>query len=134
MRLPLAVVLLLIAIPAFAAKVPADAWQTGTLTDIVDEQKAVTNEHTHTYGNRQHSTTTDASYLIPHYLIETDKYVYEAIANSGDRRRTLTVTVNGPLKYALLGNDLYVQDEKGKEHKMTVLKKTLKTQQPSEQK
>ena len=59
------------------------------------------------------------------YLIETDKYVYEAIANGMDRRRVLPVTINGPLKYAFVGTDLYIQDEKGKEHKMT-LKKALK--------
>jgi hypothetical protein len=120
-------IFLLIAVPAIAAKVPVDAWQTGTLTDIVDEQRPVTTQHEHTYGTHHQSTTTDASYTVPHYLIETDKHVYEVIANGGDRRRVLPVTVNGPLKYALIGTDLYIQDEKGKEHKMTVLRKTLKT-------
>lgn len=133
MRLTLAA-LLLASLPAIAAKVPADAWQTGTLADISDEQRAVTTEHEHTYGTHRNSTTTDSSYVVPHYILETDKYTYEAIANGGDRRRRLAVTVNGPLKYALVGTDFYIQDEQGKEHKMTVLKKTLRTPQPAEQK
>jgi hypothetical protein len=130
----LAIVLLLISSLAVAAKVPDSAWQTGTLTDITDEQRAVTTEHEHAYGSHRHSTTTDNSYSIPHYTIETDKYFYEAIANGGDRRRRLVLTVNGPLKYALIATDLYIQDEQGKEHKMTILKKTLKTPQSVEQK
>jgi hypothetical protein len=100
-RLKLAFILLLTVIPAVAAKVPTDAWQTGTLTDIVDEQRAVTNAHQHTYGTHQSSTTRDASYTIPHYLIETDKYVYEAIANGWDRRRTLSSHDQWPLEVRL---------------------------------
>jgi hypothetical protein len=129
----LAIVLLLISLVGFATRLPDSAWQTGTLTDITDERRTVTTEHEHTYGSHRHSTTTDNSYSIPHYTIEIDKYIYEAIANGGDRRRRLAVTVNGPLKYVLLGTDLYIQDEQGKEHKMTVLKETLKTPQSGEQ-
>jgi hypothetical protein len=133
MRLTLAL-LLLLSLRAFAAKVPDSPWENGTLTDITDEQHVVTTQSEHSYGSHRHSTTTDNSYSIPHYTIETDKYINEAIANGGSRRRKLAVTINGPLNYALIGNDFYIQDEHGKEHKMTVLKKTLKTPQPTEQK
>src|SRR5713101_2881999 len=125
-RLPLILVLSLFSLPAIASKVPDSAWQSGTLVDITDEQRAVTTEHQHVSGSRRHSTTMDSSYTIPHYIIEANGYTYEAIAKGGARRRRLSVTINGPLKYAFVGADLFIQDEQGKEHKMTILKKTLK--------
>jgi len=130
MRLALA--FLILSLLAQAAKVPDSAWQAGTLADISDEQRAVTTQREHAYGSRRHSTTTDTSYQIPHYIIEANGY--EAIGNGGDRRRRLPFTINGPLKYAIVGADLYIQDEQGKQHKMTVLKKTLQTPHPVEPK
>lgn len=119
----LCVLLAVLSIPALASsKVPESEWQTGTLQDVQQEERSYTTEHYHS----KRTTIAEHPYSIPHYTIETDKYLYETIANGGDRRRALPVTVNGPLKYALIGNDFYIQDEQGKEHKMTVLKKTLK--------
>jgi hypothetical protein len=133
MRLTLAVLFFFLSSLVFATKIPDSSWQPGTLTSIDDEQLAVTTEHEHAYGSHRHSTTTDTSYTIPHYFIDATGYTYETIANGGDRRRSLSVTINGPLKYAFVGTDLYIQDEQGKEHKMTILKKTFKTPQPAEQ-
>jgi hypothetical protein len=129
------ILLLLTVLHAVAAKVPDSSWQTGILTDLVDETHTVNTEYEHAYGTHRHSTSTESSYTIPHYIIETDKYIYEAIANGGYRRRVLNLTVNSPLKYAIVGTAFYIQDEDGKERKMTILKKTLKARaDPAEQK
>jgi len=124
--------LLLAPTAVFGGKVPAEAWRPGTLADILDEQHTRTTGHTHTHGNRSTSTTTESTYSVPHYVIETDEYRYEVIGNGGDRRRALPVTINGPIKYAIVGTDLFVQDERGKEHKMTLVRKTLKVSQTDE--
>jgi hypothetical protein len=52
------------------------------------------------------------------------------------RDRRPSVTVNGPVKFALAKGDFYIQDEQGKEYKQVLAKKTLKNPapQPSEQK
>lgn len=61
------------------------------------------------------------------YTIETAEYVYVAkrtLVRRGDKQ--LSVTVNDPVKFAIEGQDFYLQDEHGKEHKLTLEKKTRK--------
>ena len=36
------------------------------------------------------------------------------------------VTVNGPVKFAIEGNHMYLLDDDGREHKAKIIKKTLK--------
>ncbi len=66
-------------------------------------------------------------YPIVQYSIETDTYTYEAnlvLKHAKDKQPP--VTVNGPIKFAIIKNDFYIQDEQGKEHKLVLVKKTLK--------
>ena len=41
-----------------------------------------------------------------------------------------TVTVNGPIKFAIVKSDFYFQDEEGKQYKLVLAKKTLKAASP----
>ena len=68
-------------------------------------------------------------YSVPHYIIETDSYIYEIVHTRGHARKKarMPVTVNGPMKFAIINSDFYLQDEQGQEYKMVVVKKTLKT-------
>jgi hypothetical protein len=70
-------------------------------------------------------------YPVVHYIVETDQYVYEAdlvLRHKEDKQPA--VTVNGPIKFAVVKSDLYVQDEHGKEFKLVSVKKTLKAAKP----
>ncbi|HEY6250997.1 MAG TPA: hypothetical protein VI685_13635, partial [Candidatus Angelobacter sp.] len=69
----------------------------------------------------------DATY----YTIETDDLIYIA-------KRTLTrrhdkqvkITVNAPVKFAISGDDFYLLDEDGKEHKLSIEEKRAKPKPP----
>ncbi len=130
MRLTLVGLLLLSAsIALFAEKIPADAWQTGTLKDSSESwhsRSAGTINGNTGYG--VHGTMVSREYPIVQYSIETDTYTYEAnlvLKHAKDKQPP--VTVNSPIKFAIIKNDFYIQDEQGKEHKLVLVKKTLKT-------
>ena len=114
---------------AFGAKIPATSWQTGTLTDLTtdNESKIV----------GLNGMLVQSHHVITHYFIESADYIYEANLVLHAKDKQPPVTVNGPIKFALAGNDFYIQDEQGKEHKLALVKKTLKTPArpaPTEQK
>ena len=128
MRKVLAVlVLLLVSLPAFS-KVPANAWQTGTLAD--------SSESFHTRGGGAitgnqyglHGAMGTHEYPIVQYTIETDSYIYQAnLVLHNDREKRPSLTVHGPIKFAIVKSDLYIQDENGKEYKLVLDKKAMKT-------
>lgn len=114
--------LLLLTAAADAAKTPVAAWQTGTLTDTQESW------HSKTVGtlNNGHGMLVGREYPIVHYTIDAPPYVYEAdlvLKHRHDKQPTLTV--NGPIKFAFVKSDLYIQDEQGKEIRLTLTKKTL---------
>ncbi|HLW83888.1 MAG TPA: hypothetical protein VKR60_01655 [Candidatus Sulfotelmatobacter sp.] len=133
MRRAITFIVVLTLLPAaIAAKVPADAWQTGKLTDTSEKW------HSRTVGtlNSNGGLLVGRDYPIVRYVIETDAYTYEgelALRHRRDPRPSLTV--NGPIKFAVVKSDLYIQDEQAKEYKLVLAKKTLKTAspQPAEQ-
>jgi len=104
---------------SFAAKIPADAWQTGTL--------ASSEESSHSRLAGANGMVVGREYPIVHYIIDTPQYTYEAdlvLKHQRDKRPALTV--NGPIKFAFVKSDLYIQDEDGKEIEVKLTKKTLK--------
>ena len=60
------------------------------------------------------------------------RYSYTVHANghsySFDELKTLQLTVNGPVRFSVNGDKLRVLDERGKEHKETVLQKAVDKQ------
>jgi hypothetical protein len=108
---------------ALAAKVPVDAWQTGTLIGS-DESW-----HSRTVGtiNSGSGVLVGREYPIVHYVIDTVTYTYDADLVLRHRRdKQPAVTVNGPIKYTFVKADMYIQDEGGREIKLRLTKKTLK--------
>jgi len=104
---------------ALAAKIPADAWQTGTLVS--------SEESWHSRVAGANGMVVGREYPIVHYVIDTPQYTYEAdlvLRHQRDKRPALTV--NGPIKFAFVKSDLYIQDENGKEIEVKLTKKTLK--------
>jgi hypothetical protein len=108
---------------AAAAKISADAWQTGTLTNSEESW------HSRSVGtiNNGNGVLVGREYPIVHYVIDTPAYAYEVNLVLRHRRdKRPAVTVNGPIKFAFVKSDIYIQDEGGKEIKLTLTKKTLK--------
>ena len=117
--LPLAVLLFLFVSPSFAGKIPADAWQTGTLVG--------SEESWHSRVAGVNGMVVGREYPIVHYVIDTPQYTYEAdLALKHQRDKRPALTVNGPIKFAFVKSDLYIQDENGKEIEVKLTKKTLK--------
>jgi len=118
----LCAVFLLVSLSA-AVEIPADAWQTGTLKDLQESW------HSRTVGtfDNGHGMLVGREYPIVHYVIDAPPYIYEAdLVLRHKRDKQPTVTVNGPIKFAFVKSDMYIQDEDGKEIKMRLTKKTLK--------
>jgi hypothetical protein len=122
----LLVVLTLLSAP-LAAKVPVEAWQTGTLADTSETW------HSRTVGtlNNNGGLLVGREYPIITYVIETDTYSYFAeLVLKHKRDKRLSLTVNGLIRFAVVKSDFYIQDEQGKEYKAALAKKTLKTPAP----
>ena len=127
MRSLLSVVLVLIgaATAASAAKIPANAWQTGTLKQISESSIAArpsTFNSSATGG--VHRTLPSETYPVVQYTIDGNGQEYEAfmVLTSGDPRPVLTM--NTPVKFAVVKSKLYIQDEKGKQFTLKVSKKS----------
>jgi hypothetical protein len=125
------IILLLAVLPAIAAKVPADGWQTGTLKDSSESW------HSRTVGtvNASGGLLVGRDYPVMRYVIDAGSYSYEAeLALRHRHDKQPSVTVNGSIKFAILESDFYIQDEQSKEFKLVLVKKTLNAAQTVDQK
>jgi hypothetical protein len=62
------------------------------------------------------------------YTIDDGKYVWVVSRRMIKKHdKPLNVTINAPVKFAVENEDCYLLDDQGKEHKLVVEKKTLKT-------
>jgi hypothetical protein len=117
--LSLAITVSLLFSVALAAKIPGDAWQTGTLVS--------SEESWHTRVAGANGMVVGREYPIVHYVIDTPQYTYEAdLALKHQRDKPPALTVKGPIKFAIVKSNLYIQDENGKEIEVKLTKKTLK--------
>ena len=111
--------LLLPALLAAAKDQPARAWKTGTLLDVQTERGSrVVGANGNVATHRD-----DRMY----YTIDDGKFVWELMRTMTMRGdKPLRVTVNTDVQFAIEGDDAYLKDEDGKEHKLSVSKKTAK--------
>ncbi len=107
---------------AAANKIPDSAWQTGTLRDVT------TDTHSRVVGmiNNGHGMVGTQIRIVWHYTIDGNQYAYQADRTTRGRKKPLDVTINAPIKFAVVGMDLYLKDEAGKVHKLAIATKTLK--------
>jgi hypothetical protein len=75
-----------------------------------------------------YSGTTDADSTAIYrtyqtYVIESDSYIYVARERS---RKPAALTVNGPVRFAIEKDHVFILDENGKVHQALLKKKTLK--------
>ncbi len=111
------------AAPTFAGKIHDSDWRTGKLTDVRFEKDSrivgVANRTSGVITSRRNDST--------YYEIDAGDIVYVVKQTLTHRRdKQLKLTVNGPVKFAIVKDDCYVLDEDGKQHKLPIEKKTLK--------
>lgn len=106
-------------------------WKSGTLVDVTMEKNSkLIGAMNGANGNFSRGITQrrdDSTY----YYIDAGDLTYIAkrtLTHHHDKQ--LNVTVNAPVKYAISGNDLYLLDEDGKEHKLSIEEKIAKKKTP----
>lgn len=129
MNKSLAVLLLcLVPLPAFSKSIPADAWQSGTLKDSSESSHVRSGGviNGNEYGT--HGVMASHEYPIVEYTIETETYIYQVnLVLRRDRDKRPALTIHGPIKFAIVKSDFFIQDEQGKQYKLVLARKTLKT-------
>jgi len=122
-RLAAIFLLLSLAGPVSAAKIPDSAWQDGTLREI----KQTTRSGVVGVLNDGHGYIGDRLSAVMHYFIEAPGYTYQANwPLKGRHPRQLLVTVHGPIKFALVGHDFYIKDDEGKTQRLVFVERELR--------
>ena len=143
MKRHLSAVLVLTLLSICASAEKQHDWQTGKVLDSERARYyAGTVGGSNTSGtindNGNYSGTTNGSQTAVYrvyetFVIEGGTYVYEAQEHIKWRwSKPANLTVNGPVKYAIEKRKLYVIDDDGKEHEMEIVKRTLKSPEPSQ--
>jgi hypothetical protein len=124
--------ILVVTLPA-TAKGKKHDWQQGKLLSI-DESRylwgttgsADTEGKASDSGDYSGATRTDSAALYTIYqiyTIESDSYIYVVRER---QRKPAPLTVNGPIRYAIEKDRVFILDENSKVHEAMLRKKTLK--------
>lgn len=104
--------LLVLASVVSEAKIPNSAWKSGVL-------KRVTKEHIARQSGELGKKPPKHGVYISYYFIEADKSLYEGDdVKMKNNEKGFPISENAPVKFFLDANDLYIQDNKGKAHKL----------------
>jgi hypothetical protein len=109
--------LLVLLTAAFSAqaKIPNSSWKTGVL-------KKVTRDHIARESGELGKKPPKHGVYINYYFIEADSSLYEADdVRLKENEKGFPVSVEGPVKFFPSGNDMYVLDSRGKQHKLRLL-------------
>lgn len=118
MKKPLLSILLLSTF-AFAGRVPDSAWKTGLLKRVSSDPVAPTTDIAGKKAVRHR-------YAATYYFIQSGEYLYEGETLHRKSEKDFSVDVNAPVKFLLSGMDMYLRDNKGKQHKLLLLN-TIRT-------
>jgi hypothetical protein len=115
---------LFVAMAAQAAhKIPDSAWQTGTLRSVTSDR---TSRVVGTFNNGS-GVVGEQVRIITHFTIESELYIYQADRTTNRHDKPLDITINAPVKFAIDGTDMYLCDDAGKPHELTIATKALKS-------
>jgi hypothetical protein len=117
--------LLLLVVCSMLSLAKDHAWTTGTLVDSETERGTRTVGIPSTIGSGPMIATLRNDVTL--YTIDDGKYLWlvsRRMVKKNDK--SLELTVNAPVKFAIEKEDCYLLDDEGKEHKLVVEKKTLK--------
>jgi hypothetical protein len=118
--------LLLLVICSAASLAKDRAWTTGTLVDSETERGTRTVGIPSTIGSGPMIATRRNDVTL--YTINDGKYLWVVSRRMVKKHdKPLNLTINAPVKFAIEKEDCDLLDNEGKEHKLTVEKKILKT-------
>lgn len=107
--------LLVLASVAAQAKIPNSAWKSGVL-------KRVSKEHVARQSGELGKKPPRHGVYISYYFIQADKSLYEGDdVKLKNNEKGFPISVNAPVKLFLDANYLYLQDDKGKAHKLRLV-------------
>jgi hypothetical protein len=102
------------------------AWTTGTLVNAEIQRGTRTVGIPSLIGSGPMIATLRNDVVL--YTIDDGKYVWVVSMRMIKKHdKPINVTINAPVKFAVDNEDCYLLDDQGKEHKLVVEKKTLKT-------
>jgi hypothetical protein len=112
---PAFIFLLVLASMSAEAKIPSSAWKGGVL-------KRVTKEHIGRQSGELGKKPPKHGLYISYYFIEADNSLYEGDdVKLKENEKGFPVSVDAPVKFFLDGKDMYVQDDRGKAHKLRLV-------------
>ena len=103
---------------AFARK--ERAWQTGTVLDPRHSSYFTASTNAPPYGG---ATDVPLMKVYEPFLLEGDTTAYFVREGQRwERRKPANLKIGGPVKFAIVGQKMYVLDDSGKEHRMEITK------------
>lgn len=107
--------LLVLASVAAQAKIPNSAWKSGVL-------KRVSKEHVARQSGELGKKPPRHGVYISYYFIQADKSLYEGDdVELKNNEKGFPISLNAPVKFFMDANNLYLQDDKGKAHKLRLV-------------
>lgn len=107
-----------------AEKIQESDWKTGVLLEQSSERESRIVGHI-SNGN---GSVVQQHHVYAYYTIDAGEMLFVAVRHThAIWDKPLKVTVNAPIKYAIKGRDMYLMDEDGKTHKLSIDQKILKT-------
>lgn len=97
------------------AKTPASVWKEGVL-------KRVTKEHLTRESSQLGKKPPRHGVYINYYFVEADNSLYEGDdVKLKQNEKGFPVSVNESVKFFVSGTDMYLQDDRGKKHKLRLV-------------
>jgi hypothetical protein len=96
-------------------------WQTGRLTDVSTERGS------RVVGSQRRVATRRDDHM--YYTIDAGDMVYVAERGLSSSDKPIPVTINTPVRFHIDGQDFYLEDASGKEHKLLIEKQSAKTKE-----
>lgn len=113
------------------AKISNSDWKTGTL-------KRVSKDHLTGESGQLGKKPPKHGVYVNYYFVESENYLYEGDdVKLKQSEKGFPVSVNSQVKFFLDGNDMYLQDDRGKKHKLRLVNvlptnSNMKKQVPTE--
>ena len=127
-----AAIVLALTLISFSAIAKDHKWQTGTLFDMTSEKGKTLVGHYHAQNGYANGHLRERRDDATYYSIESGDMIYivkRTLTSRGDKQ--LNLTINGPVKFCIEKEDVYLLDDDGKEHKLSLESKRIKEKNPT---
>lgn len=113
--IPSLLFILILAAMSAQAKIPSSAWKTGVL-------KRTTKDHLVKESGQLGKKPPKHGVYISYYYIESENSLYEGDdVKLKNNEKGFPISVDAPVKFFIDGNDMYIRDDKGKQHKLRLV-------------